>query len=317
MNAPHLEAALRALQGTLDDEGRSKLAGVMSGALASAGHVPRYQCPDSERIGIQEDGYVSLGTVLSMEAVRETSQYLRSKPVYLAHVKGHSPTDQQVPLEEAATRTRYACHSLADVIAAPHLIELANDPRVLRVVEAHFGCAPSLYSLNAFWTFPGDLPLAEGINNGVFHRDRDDVKFCTLFVFLTDVGAADGAHHFLRKSHNPQALSAWVQEQVGKNPGAPPPQFDMKTVLDGGSFLAPLLVRSEGRAGTAVIEDTYGLHSAGQILTPRLLFWARYGFYRNTGHQAANFGTARWSDVAGRIPRDPYHAFVNRMILDD
>lgn len=316
MNAPHLEAAPRALQGTLDDEGRSKLAGVMSDALASAGHVPRYQCPDSERIGIRDDGYVSLGMVLPTDAVLETTRYLRSKPVYLAHVKGHSPTDRQVPLEEAATCSRYACHGLADVIKAPHLLELANDPRVLRVVEAYFGCAPSLYSLGAFWTFPGDLPLAEGIDNGVIHRDRDDVKSCTLFVFLTDVSADDGSHHFLRKSHNPHAMSAWVQGQVGKNPGVPP-QFDMETVLDGSSFLAPLLMCSEGRAGTAVIEDTYGLHSAGQILTPRLIFWARYGYYRNTGHQAANFGTARWSDVAGRIPRDPYHAFVNCMILDD
>ena len=276
------------------------------------------RCPPATRIGIREDGYVSLGMVLPMEAVRETTQYLRSRPVYLAHVKGHSPTDRQVQLEDAATRTRYACHSLADVIGAPNLLELANDPRVLRVVEAHFGCAPSHYSLNAFWTFPGDLPLAEGINNGLFHRDRDDVKLCTLFVFLTDVSAADGAHHFLRKSNNPPAMSAWVQEQVGRNRGASPPSVRHED-RSRQRQLSRAPAGAQRRPGGHGRHRGYlrAVHSAGQILTPRLLFWARYGFYRNTGHQAANFGTARWSDVAGRIPRDPYHAFVNRMIRDD
>jgi hypothetical protein len=82
-------------------------------------------------------------------------------------------------------------------------------------------------------------------------------------------------------------------------------------------LFSSLLVCVKGPAGTAVVEDTSGLHRAGPVSSRRLVFWARYGMYRNVAHVLADIGTGRWADLGGRISRDDYYSFVNRLILVD
>jgi len=86
------------------------------------------------------------------------------------------------------------------VLKAPRLLEALNDPALIDLIEQYLGCVPTLYSLNAWWTFPADKP--EMTNVQFFHRDTDDWRFLTLFLYLTDVGPDGGPHEAIPGSHS-------------------------------------------------------------------------------------------------------------------
>ena len=88
---------------------------------------------------------------------------------------------------------------LGDILRAPHLIGIACHPGILTVVAAYLKTVPTIIDLCAWWSDPTDsVPFGAQIP----HRDRDDFRFCKLFVYLTDVGPDDGPHTFLPMSHS-------------------------------------------------------------------------------------------------------------------
>ena len=132
-----------------------------------------------------------------------------------------------------------------DTLACMPLMALANDPDILRAVGQRLGCKPTLASAEAWWTFgennPGGTPAADDI----FHRDLDDLQFIKLFAYLTDVDRDNGAHCFILGSHRSPLLTrrgAISDDDVAK---AFRPE-DAKVVT--------------GAAGTAFLEDTWGIH---------------------------------------------------------
>ena len=316
----HVEAALRSLQTTLDFQSRQSVFQTMRDAVRS--HWPeRPAAPRPDMAAaLRDDGVVPLGQILSLDQSQEIVRYLRGRPCYRAHVKGSSD-GQLVSFD--TVNSGCASYSLEDMTNAPYLLELANHPVLLALAESYLGCAPSLYSMNAFWTFPSSE--TDRVGTQKMHRDVDDFKFCTCFVFLTGVQQGDGAHFYMRKTHDPEKLKDWLDKKGitpagDKHKEADPEEFfhlafnDTETAKH---IARELHVSVEGPAGTAVLEDSWGLHH-GDLVTggPRLLFWARYGMYRNSAHEADKMGTVPWSSVGQRIPRDDYHRFVNRILLD-
>jgi hypothetical protein len=115
---------------------------------------------------------------------------------------------------------------------------------MIPIVREYLGQNPLLYSVNAFTTYPISGPMNPDIQT--WHRDRDDVRFLALFVYLTDVlSAEDGAHLFKVGTHD--------SDEDGP----------VCTVL--------------GPAGTAFLGDTRGLHMGVRPTTrPRTIAWARW-----------------------------------------
>lgn len=317
---PHVEAALRSLQTTLDFGSRRAVFRTMSDAVRS--HWPERPAPAPPDMAsaLRDDGVVSLGQILSPEQSRQVVRYFSGRPCYRAHVKGSSD-GQPVPLD--AVKSGCASYSLEDTINAPYLLELANHPILLALAESYLGCAPSLYSLNAFWTFPSSE--SEKVGTQKMHRDVDDFKFCTCFVFLTGVRRGDGAHFYVKRTHDPDKLKEWVDQNnadsgIDRFENLDPDAFFHAVLNDTETakrIAEELFASIKGPAGTAVLEDSWGLHH-GDLVTsgPRLLFWARYGMYRNPAHESDRLGTVPWSSVGERLPRDDYHLFVNRILLD-
>ena len=134
------------------------------------------------------------------------------------------------------------CWAHEDVLGAPHFFEFAlgltDDAK--RYLERD----ALLYSVNVFTTYPIDGPMNPDIQ--VYHRDRDDERFLALFVYLTDVCTlSDGAHQF----------------QMGTHDGGP--AAGTCTIL--------------GRAGTAFLADTRGLHRGERPSSKtRTMAWARW-----------------------------------------
>ncbi len=178
------------------------------------------------------------------------------------------------------------------IVRAPHLLAIANDPRVLGIVEAWMGGKPTLAAMRVWWSTPsasGEPEHAE-----LFHRDVDDLQFIKLFVFLTDVTEDTGPHIFVEGSPQINKLTEirrYSDEEVEQT-------FGTSAVR---TFTGP--------AGTAFLENTYGMHRGLPPRTgPRLIFQPLYA------QRPLIFGPAKPVISASElsIKVDPY---VNRVFV--
>jgi hypothetical protein len=113
--------------------------------------------------------------------------------------------------------------------------------------------------MSAWWSLPADGTAQQAEN---FHRDVDDWRFVKLFCYLTDVDETCGPHVFVRGSHKRNKLT------------------DIRRFTDcetEATFGAENLVRFTGQAGTAFLENTYGIHRGTPPQEkPRLIFQILY-----------------------------------------
>jgi hypothetical protein len=161
------------------------------------------------------------------------NEWLLDKPRWNGHVKREGVPHDGRPI---------SCWDMHDMILAPRFWEWALS--FTPTAAVYLGCAPLLYSINAFESLPSDWDPHPGIE--VFHRDQDDDRFVALFLCLTDVYPGDGSHLFKKGSH----LGGEGTETI----------------------------EMCGPRGTAFIADTRGLHCGIRPTSgPRRLAWARWG----------------------------------------
>lgn len=187
----------------------------------------------------------------------------------------------------------YGSYTLPDVVSAPYLLELANRPDILAGEQDYLGCLHTRYSLHAWWSFPGH---GKASISKEFHRDLDDFQFCTMIVYLTDVEPSTSPHQFIRRSHRLELVEAAIAQAAERlqQAGIKYSLADFYGYAQGyGRDDLDRLLFSGcvdticGPAGTAFIADTIGLYKGipiPPIEGPRLMFWASYGLYRNTGN---------------------------------
>jgi hypothetical protein len=326
--APSLDAAvdlavLRMLQNNMTMAFRHRVADLVAKTVNDTlGHPAFADDPGADAAAqhLHDEGYVPLGQVLPAAQVAEIVSYLSARPCFNAQVPRAS---DGIPrrLGAGAEDHHYGSYALEDVVAAPHLLELANHPTMTGIAARYLKCTPTLYSLNAWWSFAGH---GKASVSQEFHRDLDDFKFCTLFVFLTDVGPTTGAHMFIRRSHRVDLTEAILRDRAQHLKA----ERGLTVTLDdlygrtAGYGRDPLyrevfaghIDTLTGPAGTGLFADTSGLHKGVPLSEGnRLMFWARYGLYRNTG--AASPVSAVLA--AGRLPSDPATRYINRSIIAD
>jgi len=194
---------------------------------------------------LRADGIAVLPEGLDARTALATAEHLRRRPCYPGHVKVYGDGAAR-SYEEVRRVAGSWTHDLADVLEAPGFWELILRSQPLAALYLGVD-RPRLYSVNAFWTRPDrDAPI-QALQT--LHRDADDDRFIALFVYGTDVlDDDDGPHVFRAGSHrNDQAFG--LSE-----------------------------VRVYGRAGTAFLADTRGLHRGLKpVRQDRLLLWARWG----------------------------------------
>lgn len=204
-----------------------------------------------------------------LDGIEETNAFLLSRQVYVdAHVPQTARNrgyDTRVPRRLAMT-SECVCVHTDDAILAPNIFERAL--AMTDVAAAYLDCEPPVaYSANAFWTRPG--PLAERADIQSFHVDRDDVRFLAMFVYLTDVLAAEDG---------PQDLEG--------------PDGVVRTIF--------------GPAGTVFLADTSRSHRGRKPLqAERGLAWWRWGVSeRPEANRWDKIEPVAASRLAGRYPED-------------
>ena len=241
---------------------------------------------------LTEKGAAELGTVLSREHTLDIRAHLRSCPTYDAHVIAQSNG-----LVSKNDSSEFACYKLSDIAATPHVIEIANDPELISLAERYLGCVPTIYSLNIWWSRPA---TDDGIRTTQsFHRDIDDYKFLSLFIYLSDVSMETGPHQYAIGTHTNEGLANILAQSLNLSNTRALEEIrrssEFNAVLAnlnrGQSDLTPEHAESIigdnyksyiGPAGTGLIISPAGFHKG---LTPRsdprLMLWVRYGTHEN------------------------------------
>lgn len=272
---------------------------------------------------LADEGYAPLGEVLTAGQAAEIVAYFTARPCFNSAMTTMS---DRVPrrVGDGAERFAHGSYALADVIAAPFLLELVNRPDIVAVAEAYLGCTPTLYALHAAWSFSRPETAEPP---PLFRRDRDDYKFCTLFIHLTDVGTDNGPQAFVRRSHRVDLVEAIVRHAAGRATGAGRPLAvdDLYQTAESeaqdrlyAEIFQGLVDVITGPAGSAFIADTGGLHKALPVSAGRrLIASARYGLYRNTHAALMGEAAVAPSQIAARLPRDLRTMYINRCLIRD
>ena len=278
-----------------------------------------------------ENGIALLGNLLTASQCDELTDYFASRDCFNAHI--HSRSDK-VPrrFADIAADSPVATYRLADIVRAPHLLEIVNQPDLLGAAKRFLGCTPTIYSLNAWWSFPGDEDRDVGTES--FHRDVDDYRFLSLFIYLTDVDGGAGPHQYMRKTHTVAGLEECLLLSMGPLDAAQRDEIKkskafeavMALLVPGESHLPEQKIRDllgsdivtvEGAKGTAFLAAPAGFHRGlPPADKPRLMFWARYGMFRNFVSVADGIAPVALEDFGRRLSDDAVSHYVNRLIVD-
>jgi len=305
-------------------DGREFLAGLFAAVVN--GSVPRGESAgedSSPAAALAGQGLCRLDLGLTPMQIAEIVAHLSDRPCYNSHTAFEGDKVAR-RLGAGAEAFHYASYSLTDIVRAPHLVELANHPGLLAIAERYLDCTPTLYSLNAWWSFPGKSEIAKVAQS--FHRDRDDVRFCTLFVYLTDVDMESGPNVYVRGTHR----RAPIERHLAERPDAVRAlDAEDRALLDAGALygaegygsdrlieglFADRVEITTGPAGTAFLADTYGYHKGTPPRSKRrLMFWARYA--TRPIYPAAY--RVSWSLAPSRLAAEARARYVNRGIFGD
>jgi hypothetical protein len=109
---------------------------------------------------LDSEGVVVLGDLLSRETCARLRDYFVEKPVFDDYRPEVPPF---LPLGEGRhPNSHVAFHAAEDVLRAPGLLDLANHPRILSIVEDVLGFRPTISYLAAWWSYPTQAGRAAG-----------------------------------------------------------------------------------------------------------------------------------------------------------
>ncbi len=229
-------------------------------------------------------GYAPLQALLDPHQVAAIHSYLKDKILV-----DRDDAANRFVIDAVPAGVTIADYLRSDILACPHVLELANRTDLLQLAASYIGCKPTVSALLLRWSFPGEGP---GENVQAFHRDADDWRFVKIFVYLTDVDPGAGPHVYVRSSHHLQGkvrLKSFSDDAVARRFGP-----DMLTVVT-------------GAAGFGFAADTYGVHK-GMVPRerPRLMLQIQYSLLPVYAYQYAP------EPYQGTLALDPY---INRLML--
>jgi len=257
-------------------------------------------------------GHVSLPPV-NAERVAAMRDYFETQPVFPgSYVAG----PERYTLNEARGGN-FASFPLLTVFNCPHLVEIANTPKTLAIVERFIGTTPTILGYSAWWSFAQpDHPIEAQL----FHIDGDDYLFAKMFIYLTDVGEEDGPHTFFERSQDLDYLRAIRDSWPGGRGEFENWLFGMFRKSDGQSkrVFGTEPVEITGPRGTCFMANTFGVHKGPPPRkSDRLVCQVLYGITPRLQEtfEPVRLGTVEASHLPPTLADAPYN-YVNRQFLD-
>ena len=235
---------------------------------------------------LHDQGLLRLDDLCSPEQAQALYDELKDVPC-------HDPYRPELGVFRGDTmpaQTHVAHLQRGPLIRSKLAMDLANHPRLLALVGGWMQAKPTAL-VSAWWSSAagGEAEQAE-----FFHRDKDDWRFIKLFVYLTDVTDDTGPHVYIPTSHRHRGLAFRQQRRYSDE--------EVAAVFDPAATVV-----LTGRAGTAVLENTFGLHKGLPVKSGvRLMFQVTYSLFP-LKYAPAN-PEVDASELAGR-----YDAHINRV----
>ena len=203
---------------------------------------------------MEKNGYCKLGKIIEPKvAMSELSKY----PVYNGHVKTYSNHQPIMNYHSRLLPPGIYSWSMEDLLKCKSITDLASNPMIIQFVSNYIGCIPTCYSLNCMLS-----DGKSGHGTTIPHRDLDDFKWVTLFVYLSGGKENSGAHVFEAGSHlgNPNSENGYeVLPQCGEH------------------------ITLSAEPGHGFATDSWGVHYGTPMSQGkrRICLWIRYGLYDN------------------------------------
>ena len=260
---------------------------------------------------------------LEADKVAEIRRHLDTQTVHKGYHVYWSDR-QQCSLDEARRAGPFEGYTMDQMMRTPHLVDFFNHPAIVDFVEMALGCVPTLYSINAWWSFPATSPTGHGAQ--FFHRDNDDWRFITMFLYLTDVDEEAGPHQLIKGSHTLEGMTALIEKARARGEDVP---LDALASFSGDNYFAGAFastcerafrddtVNVVGPSGTIFMANTVAAHR-GLMPTkkPRLVAWARYGMGPNTNSADLEQGPLARTQVRTSLEDTPRNRYVNRLLFE-
>ena len=204
---------------------------------------------------LSREGYTVVDRKLSQDKIDAIIGYSEQIECY----DPYRPNTQSFDPKHAPDYSHVATYKREELVSYKPILDIANDPGVLKVAQEFLGARPTISDLGLMWSFGG---RKQAKHAQLFHRDVDDWKFCKLFIYLTDVTANSGPHVFVKNSSNSPAFLKPARYSDSEIEG----KFGKENIM---TFI--------DTKGTAFMVNTYGFHK-GLLPTSgnRLLLVVQY-----------------------------------------
>ncbi len=167
---------------------------------------------------------------------------------------GVGPTPVDAYERDRPEGVRYDFSATA-VVNNPDVQRLMADQSFLGIAQAYLRCAPILDVMSLWWhTAHGHEPDPEAAQ--FWHFDMDRIKWLKFFVYLTDVGSANGPHSFVRGSHR----TGGIPRALARKGYARLTDTEVAACYPTTDF-----IEFTGPRGTVIAEDTRGLHKGKMV----------------------------------------------------
>ena len=135
-------------------------------------------------------------------------------------------------------------------LTIPETFEIATDDRILSVVQDYYGVMPSISFVKIVRNFANKVPR---FNSQFYHIDSSSSSILKVLIYLNDINDDYSGHHcYVASSHHEHVKrSLW---NVASTYG----DFSSNSVVE--RFGEDSIMKIKGNKGTAIFEDTTGLH---------------------------------------------------------
>jgi len=244
---------------------------VNNGSVANNRVVELQPEKNTQFVEFRKRGVLSLGTVLTVQEVADVIHYLGDKQCSPGHdfvqSAGSATSLELIRQSEVG----YASYPTNTILKAPYLMEAANSGRLVELASLYLGCPPTIQAVNLFWTFPGHSP--GGVSK--FHRDHNDFRSISFYLYLSDVDLLSGHHEYIVQSIDPVFCDRRIDES-NADPRCELDFFNPPWSHESAeSVFYRDIAKMVGVRGSGFISDPYGLHRGVMPENfDRLLFYA-------------------------------------------
>lgn len=221
---------------------------------------------------IEKNGYYVFEHGLSSETcdallkfATETEAVVRPFENFENQIAGINKLEKKIIDRQKPVAIRYD-FLVKDLVKNEEVQKLLADISIMAVAQEYLKCKPKSDVLGMWWhtSFFKDENSDAAT---MYHFDMDRVKWLKFFFYLTDTKKENGAHQFIKGSHNGNIPRQFMKQGYAR--------LKASDVID--HYGRDNEVTYEAPRGTIIAEDTSGLHRGNPVQKgDRLLFQIQF-----------------------------------------